>query len=693
MRIAVEKPSFQEKTRFRAHIFNLIRRRSAFTYIVIALIAAHLLPLWIFKYFPSQDGASHIYNAYLLKEYSNPAMYKVRECFELNLTLFPNWFSHAFMAGLMFLVSPLIAEKILLSLCIASAPLSLFYFLRAVDGSGAETPLGSGNQILGLIGFLFGYNYLLHMGFYNFAISFPLFFFALGYWWRRHETMSPANIGALYVLMILLYFCHISSYGLMLAALSVCALRLIVTPRKLLIFAGYMLPAGFIMVNYLLNDASDKLLRYWSSEQLWDYFLKVKTLVYFNESHIWANYALLGFIGILLLRTIWRDKIQPRQWLDRRDVFLALAIIFVIAYFKAPRWIGDGGYITERIHMFCLPILFPWLNLDFHKAARWCAIGLMVFLSVVHLGYTCRDYYGFNRSMDDYTPALDTLPDHIVFDNMGPDNDDWDDKWQTEVPHPHCNLYLYCMIPGDRAYIGNYEAQFNYFPLNFKDDKKRNDYPNGYINYRLAWNVAEDSSQLDKYRSDYEVVQSTPQTRRYSKPYRIWQHRYHRENAQAWETYADAGEANFRMGARDAPSLAAPDGASIPVFVDTRYQPGSFGWDTVYPRHSFRNTSAPFGTGVWDTEDAAFRIDLPNGEYEVTCRFQSNDKKAHRIELYANGRRELRIAVPGSNEVVEGKFGVAVSDGTLILVVHAAGNERGAHWVWSGFNLRRMEGN
>jgi hypothetical protein len=87
----------------------LLRQRSTFTYLVIALLVAHLLPLWVFKYFPSQDGASHIYNAYLLKEYNNPAMYKVRECFELNLTLFPNWFSHALMAGLMFLVSPLVA--------------------------------------------------------------------------------------------------------------------------------------------------------------------------------------------------------------------------------------------------------------------------------------------------------------------------------------------------------------------------------------------------------------------------------------------------------------------------------------------------------------------------------------------------------------------------------------------------------
>ena len=222
----------------------LLRQRSAFTYIVIALLVAHLLPLWAFKYFPSQDGASHLYNAYLLKEYNNPAMYKVRECFELNLTLFPNWFSHAFMAGLMFLVPPLIAEKILLSLCIALAPISLFYFLRAIAGGNAKTPFGSGNQALGLLGFLFAYNYLLHMGFYNFAISVPLFFFILGYWWRHQESMSPANIGVFYALMILLYFCHISSYGLMLMTLSVCALRLIVTPRKLLIFGRLYASGG-----------------------------------------------------------------------------------------------------------------------------------------------------------------------------------------------------------------------------------------------------------------------------------------------------------------------------------------------------------------------------------------------------------------------------------------------------------------
>ena len=36
---------------------------------VIVLMVVHLLPVWGFKYFPTQDGASHIYNAYVVKEY------------------------------------------------------------------------------------------------------------------------------------------------------------------------------------------------------------------------------------------------------------------------------------------------------------------------------------------------------------------------------------------------------------------------------------------------------------------------------------------------------------------------------------------------------------------------------------------------------------------------------------------------
>jgi len=682
--------------------FHIFRKVSTLECVIIALLIIHLLPIWIFKYFPSQDGASHVYNAYILKEYHDPAMYKTRECFQLNLTLFPNWFSHVFMAGLMFLVPALVAEKILLSLCIGLVPISLFYCLRAIGTEhldrqladcgkspqppfqGGETALASmfglrhfsakahqsGNYVFGFLGFLFGYNYLLHMGFYNFALSFSVFLFTLGYWWRNRESMSLARIGLLYVLLILIYFCHIVSYGLILIALSICALWVMPKPRKLLAFAGYMLPAGFIMVNYLLNEATDKPHLYLTSQQLKDFFLKTKSLVYFHDSYIWINYILLGFIGALILWTIWKDKIQPRRWLARRDVFLILSAIFVAMYFKMPRFVGTGGWITERIHLFYIPILLLWLNLDVHRIAKWCAIGVMILLSLCHLGYSCRDYYEFNREMDDFTAAVGLLPDHIVFARTDPD--DWGGfkKYST----PHLASFFYYGLEGDRTYINNYEAEFNYFPFNFKGDNKRDHYAGGFIDYYLAWNVKNDSPIMELYREDYRVIYSNPHLK-------ILQHKYRSQDAKAWEKYAgNAGVMSFRMQAEKEESGDVP----IPVLVDTRYQPGGFGWDTIYPRYDFSN-------GVWDTEDAAFRVDLPDGKYEVTCRFQSNDKQEHGIDLFANGNRVIRgFAVPGNAKEVERKFTVEVTDGTLILVIHAASRKYDAHWVWSGFTVRQL---
>jgi hypothetical protein len=126
------------------------------------------------------------------------------------------------------------------------------------------------------------------------------------------------------------------------------------------------------------------------------------------------------------------------------------------------------------------------------------------------------------------------------------------------------------------------------------------------------------------------------------------------------------------------------DTGSLPVFVGTRYQPGGFGWDTIYPRYEFKD-------GPWDTEDAAFRVDLPDGRYEVICRFQSNDGNSHSIDLYANGDRVIKeFTVPGDEKVVEKKFTVEITDGTLIQVIHAASRDYESHWAWSGVTIQQM---
>ena len=138
---------------------------------VIVLMVLHLLPVWGFKYFPTQDGASHIYNSYVVKEYHNHENYRLREVYELNATVFPNWTSHALLLVLLYVFPPLVCEKIVLTLCIGLLPLSLFYFINGI---------AKRNMVFGLLGFMYAYNYLLHMGFYNFVLSMSLFFFTMG---------------------------------------------------------------------------------------------------------------------------------------------------------------------------------------------------------------------------------------------------------------------------------------------------------------------------------------------------------------------------------------------------------------------------------------------------------------------------------------------------------------------------------
>ena len=118
----------------------------------LLLVMLYILPIWIFKYFPSQDGPCHIYNSFILKHYNDPE-YRFSEFYEIRKSPIPNWASHASMMLLMYLVPPLIAEKLLLTGYIVLMAVSMLYLLDAVEGR--RTPLV-------FIGFPFIYNYPPH---------------------------------------------------------------------------------------------------------------------------------------------------------------------------------------------------------------------------------------------------------------------------------------------------------------------------------------------------------------------------------------------------------------------------------------------------------------------------------------------------------------------------------------------------
>ncbi len=607
---------------------------------------------------------NHVYNAYLLKEYHNPALYKTREIFQLNLALFPNWMSHVIMAGLMFIVPPLIAEKILLTLCIAIVPLSFLYFLRCVNRD---------STFYVWLGFIFSYNYLLHMGFYSFSLSFGLFFIVVGYWWCHRSSFTPAQIGILYLMLISLYFCHIASYALALMAIGLGAIWTFRRFKPVLVCAGYMLPAGFILLNYLLKDTRGLPHKYESGAWLWEYFWKNRALVYFNDDYVWGNLILLGLIAIVILWTIWADKIQPRKPVSEKDFFLLFSLICLLLFWKLPREIGPGGWINERAHIFFIPLLLPWLTKHIPRIIKGVFIGCMVILSLIHLGYTCRDMGIYNRDMAKFA-GVTLLPDHIVYKRLN--SDDWGAL--TKYVMPYFNGFVSYGFKGDRAYIHNYEAQFSYFPLNFKGNNSRDYYDGDVIQYWIGWNVADDSPHLKPYLNDHEVMFSNGYVK-------VLRHKlFTSPQERAWDKLAEDGKRmQFVMG-----NSGREVSGTCLVTPERRYRTGGYGWDTLSPRQSFDG-------GVWDSEDAAFRIDVPNGRYDVRCQFKSDTLRVHRIAIYINGKRAGKPFVVPTNVAagpvppIEQTWQTTVDNGTLIIVIHSLDKGTNAHWVWSGCTIER----
>ena len=152
------------------------------------LIVAYLFPIWLFDYFPTQDGVSHVYNSQIITEYNNPT-FQFGDYYNINWFPFPNWLSHFCLALLMFIFKPLTAEKVFLSLYVILFPIAIRYFLKTVQ---------SGKDSLVILSFTFIYNYLLLMGFLQLCCQCPLILFSTGFLVEtqgrvEHNAYCPAK--------------------------------------------------------------------------------------------------------------------------------------------------------------------------------------------------------------------------------------------------------------------------------------------------------------------------------------------------------------------------------------------------------------------------------------------------------------------------------------------------------------------
>src|SRR5688572_10617760 len=101
--------------------------------VFLALTLTHVALIWAFPYVPTQDGPSHVANAVILKDYGK-ADTRYHEFFDLAPGLYPNWATQGLLLLLMYLVPPLVAEKLLVSFYIIGFTWGYRYLVSAIAG-------------------------------------------------------------------------------------------------------------------------------------------------------------------------------------------------------------------------------------------------------------------------------------------------------------------------------------------------------------------------------------------------------------------------------------------------------------------------------------------------------------------------------------------------------------------------------
>ena len=430
--------------------------------IFLLLVLLYLLPIWSIQFFPSQDGPSHVYNALIVKEYFNTNEYPLfHKYYDLNAKPMPNWFGHATMAILMFIVNPLIAEKLLLSGYVLLFLLSGRYLLINVDST---------KKWLALAFFPFVYNYLLNMGFYNFSYSVGFFLLAVGYWWKHHQNLRLKHAAILNLIMVCCYFSHMVST--VIALLSIAVLWLVTirlnTIKKHLLQIPMLLPSCIFPLWFVVSHGTTSHGSHWPSKRLFNYFTTLEVFYSFDNFQLYIGKILVFYFLVSLLVSIFTNKLRwaerfRKLHLQREDGFLLLGIICLILYITVPDGMSGGGFITHRLSLYPYLIVLPWLYGTLKQPIKWLSTTVLVVLALVNLVYLMRWYPMLDKDMKEFRSGVEAVEPNktimpLIFNNHG--------RCDRIGMFLHAIGY-YCAYTKGVEW-DNYEATTNYFPIMYK---------------------------------------------------------------------------------------------------------------------------------------------------------------------------------------------------------------------------------
>ena len=511
-------------------------------FLFVLLLLIHLVPIWKYDYFPSQDGPSHLNNANIIRNYYRDDFGVFREYYKLAHRFGVNWTTHLALAGLMSVFPMLIAEKILLSGYVLLFMFSVRYAILSIN---------PGSIAVSFLAFPFVYNWPMHMGFYSFIYSLPLFFFSIGYWAKHKDDFGLRQVVTLVVLCFSLYLTHMLSLFLALGVIGVMVLWLMFAKgfNYILIQLGSTAVANYVKRHALLPvlaflPAVFATFVFWSGRGLTnsgiDYAkILFRQILSFQRSEA-VVFLLVGVLFVFLVLSVRFSLSQYR--IENWDGFLVASVFCFLIYLIAPKSVfGEGGEIRPRLLLYPILVLLLWLGAQTYRPVlKRQIISCSAALAIALLVMNSTKYGEFNDYLHEYVsakyliePRSTVLPIEFTYSTM-PDSFDFD-WFRQSSPDPFLHASGYIAAETGSVDLENYEALTNHFPTTFRSERNPVRYigtverplsgldfanyhrrTGGQIDYILVWSIRNATNDLrqagltKQLEDDYSLIYVSP---------------------------------------------------------------------------------------------------------------------------------------------------------------------------------------
>lgn len=458
-------------------LHKLSKYEKIFFFVVILV---NLIPVLSHHFFPTLDGPAHAYNATLINHMLFNSDFDA--FFQFNSEAVPNWTGHFLLCFFKWFLPGYLAEKFLF----ITYFVGVAYAFRKLVRSFNPDYIG-----LSYLVFLFAYNFLFALGFYNFSLGLIGLLLILSFWVKNHEIIarSPKKILMLGVLLLLTYFSHILMFSMSLLAVSCYAVATFLKQyfetrqikaafvshlKKALVLLGSALVPLTLMALYFANRPGSGIQSFIPGKELLKMLVDIKSIICYAEGleKVFTR-IIAGILFALVIAGIYH-RIKSRKTVDLSsgekgffrltDVWLVLTGIMVFLLFKMPDINGMASIISMRFAL--LSFIFWLIWISSLKPGKWfvfaCSILLLTFhfKRIRHFDVTTKVHSEIAVSCNQAGKFIE--PGSVV---------------------GTVNLTNYWFLQHFSNYLGNdkpviilenYEATMDYFPLRWNFEKVPN---------------------------------------------------------------------------------------------------------------------------------------------------------------------------------------------------------------------------